>query len=80
MSQEPDTPREEAAPEAPEEKGADSESKTTLPDLPSIKQDPDLEAICRDRAGTMIGEGYAWCKCGIEPIRHNMGHRTCQHC
>lgn len=41
---------------------------------------PDLAKICAERAGTMIGDGYAWCDCGIEPVRRDMGHRTCKHC
>lgn len=56
----------------------ESDAKTTRPELPSNK--PDIPKICKERAGTMIADGFAWCDCGIEPVRRSMGHRRCQYC
>lgn len=56
------------------------EAKTTQPELPSNKPPVDIPKICKERAGTMIADGLAWCDCGIEPVRRSMGHRRCQYC
>lgn len=75
-------PQDAAPPEGSSDdskEAADQDAKTTNPELPSLKR-PDHEKICQERAGTMIGEGYAWCKCGIKPVRRDMGHTTCEYC